>query len=220
MTGEQINYRLAHTVTPDMIHRSYNKDTDTNSTSESKFANFAWLHVYVCYKKQVSMSASIIQLLSQLNIWMSGCVLGENTALVKQIHPHFSHSPGVWQVCSSVPCRAFRRHIGEHFLRLGVWDGNDVFVVWSYAFLWVRLLSEFSGARALVVGVRGEGKGGWGWGAKCWVGNRKGWGESRFGAGNCRVVTLQEVVVDLAVSLLSRDSSLIIWAMKILKWLP
>lgn len=47
------------------------------------------------------MSASIIQLLSQLNIWMSGCVLGENTALVKQIHPHLSHSPSVWHMSAA-----------------------------------------------------------------------------------------------------------------------
>lgn len=124
------------------------------------------------------------------------------------------HSP---QICSiffsrSVPCRALWRHVSENLLRLWVRDGNDVFVVWSYDFLWVCLLSEFSGARALAVGVRGEGEGGdGGWGAECWVGNRKGWGEPGFGAGHCRVITPQEVVVDLVVSLLSGDNSFIMW---------
>lgn len=56
---------------------------------------------------------------------------------------------------------------------------------------------------ALVVGC-GTGRGGEGnrrQGAKCGVSDGKGRGPAGFGAGHCRVVTLQEVLVHLAVSL-------------------
>jgi len=50
-------------------------------------------------------------------------------------------------------------------------------------------------------------------GANGWVGDRKGGGESGFGASDCRVVTLQEVVIDLAVFLCSGNNSFTISAM-------
>lgn len=41
-----------------------------------------------------------MQLLSQLNIWMSGCVVEKRTALVKQIHPHLYSPQHLAHICS------------------------------------------------------------------------------------------------------------------------
>lgn len=182
-------------------------------------ANFAWLRVYICLHNTAIVSAP------HLDEWVCG---GKKTALVKQTLPHLScNSTHVCSIFCSVPCRAFWRHVSESVLRLGVWDGNDVFVVWSYDFLCVCLLCEFPRARARVVGVGGHVEGGWG--AECWVGDGEGWGESGFGAGDCRVVTLQEGVVDLGVFLLPGDKRLIsstvrdqlinsLWARRVQIW--
>lgn len=112
-------------------------------------------------------------------------------------------------VCSGVfvPCRALRRHASENVLRFGVRDWDDVVVEWIYDFLHVCVSSGLSGARALCVGVGGEGQAGGRRGAKGRVGDWKRRGEPRFGAGHRRVVTLQEVLVHLAVSLLWEDNN-------------
>lgn len=49
---------------------------------------------------------------------------------------------------SSLPGWAFWWHVGENFLWLGIWDGNDVFVEGKYAVLHVCLLPDLSGGRA------------------------------------------------------------------------
>lgn len=143
---------------------------------------------------------------------MSGCVAEKMLLLNKYIliflaTPLFS-TRLLHVFSGSVPDRAFWRLISENILRLGVWDGNYVLVVWSYNFLCISFLSEFAWARALVVRVWGEWEGGGRWGAKWRIGNGKGWRESGFGASNSRVITLHEVLVDLVVSLWSGDKSL------------
>lgn len=111
-----------------------------------------------------------------------------------------------------VPYRAFRWHVSESFIWLWVRDGNNVFIVWSYHFLCICLLSEVSVVRTLAVEVQGEGEGARGRRAEWWVGDWKGWRQLGFGAGDCRMVTLDEVVANLVVSLLSRYNRLVVSA--------
>lgn len=100
----------------------------------------------------------------------------------------------------SVPFRAFWGHVGESFLRFGVWDGNDVLVKGSHHLLNVCLVPEAPGV--LVVGIREVGESDLGRGTERRVGDRKRRGEARFGARHCGVVALQERFIDLAVFLL------------------
>lgn len=119
---------------------------------------------------------------------------------------HLQHTCSV--CCEGcVPCRALRRHASENVLRFGVRDWDDVVVEWIYDFLHVCVSSGLSGARALCVGVGGEGQADGRRGAKGRVGDWKRRGEPRFGASHRRVVTLQEVLVHLAVSLLWEDNN-------------
>ena len=137
---------------------------------------------------------------------MSGCAVEKNV-LVKQIHIPLScsfmfatHLNNLYS--GFVPFRAVRQHAREHFLRLRVWDGDDVLVVCSHDFLRAGLLSEVRRPLALVLGGRRRGGAGDGTrGAECWVGDWEGRGQAGFGAGHCRVVTLQEVLAHLVVRL-------------------
>lgn len=150
------------------------------------------------------MLASLAQLLSQLSIWLSRSVLFIGVSCNQRLAHILS---------GSLPGWAFWRHVGENFLWLGVWDGNDVFVEWRCDFLHVCLLPDLSGGRAaLVVGFRGGGEADRVGGAKCRAGDWKGRGEPRFGAGDCWVVTLQEILIHLVVSLQSGEESVIILA--------
>lgn len=158
-----------------------------------------------------SISMDIIQLLSLLNIWMSGCVVEKKRKEMfcgsKYIFSSLAVSGSPHNMCNRcsgfIPFRALR-HSSENFLRLRVWDGNDVFVVWSYNLLRTGVLPGVCRPLALAVGGRwGGGAGDGRRGAERWVGDGEGWGQSGFGAGHCRVVTLQEVLVHLVVSLFS-----------------
>lgn len=111
----------------------------------------------------------------------------------------FNTSASFWWIGVSVPSRAFWRHVGESFLRFGVWDWNDVFVEGSHDLLNFCLVSELSGV--VVVGIREDGEADLGRGAERRVDDWKRRGESRFGARHCWVVALQEGFIYLAVFL-------------------